>query len=101
MLQSLQNLHEWVDSLAMLSCKEDPIVSYDDKTRAHGFFHRMRQVEHTRFLINLNRLAVWLMQCQAANISCGKLLSIVPGERGSLTILHIPNVGPYCVVLIV
>lgn len=93
--QSLHNLQNWMDSIAISNCREDPMVLYDDGTRAHGLYHRMRQAEHTRFMALLNRLSTWMTQCRAANISCGKLMSIEPAERGALTIIHIPNVGPF------
>lgn len=82
-----------MDAIAVVTCREDPLVVYADRSRAHGLYHRMRQAEHTRFLIMLNGLGAWMAACQANGITCGKLMSVVPAERGTLTILHIPNAG--------
>lgn len=91
--QSLANLKTWLDSLAVAVCKEDPLVCYSDQTRAHGVYHRMRQAEHTRFIAAIARHVNWSAECVAANLTCGKLLSIEAAERGTLTVIHIPGIG--------
>ena len=77
-------------------CKEDPLVLCDDDMRAHGLLHRLRLVEYGRFHQLISRQGAWNTQCQAANISCGKMFSIIPGERGVCTvIIHEPLCGPF------
>ena len=39
------------DAISIFCCTDNPLVLYNDNTRAHSFYHCMRQTEHTRFLI--------------------------------------------------
>ena len=92
--QSLQNLRDWLDSLATRLVKANPLVVNNDGSRAHGFYHGMKAGEHMRFIQCITRHTQVLVGCLTAGpgggpLFAGRMYSLEPTERGALQVIHV------------
>ena len=62
--------------------------TYEESTRLHGVYHHMLQQNHSSFMRAIHSLSACHTECLTSNSSCGTLLSLEPGGKGDITVIH-------------
>ena len=92
--EKLETLQERWKAIEERNPPSEALVKRIDGTRLHGAYHHMLQRKHAIFMRALSSLSAWQAECLTNNCSCGTLLSMEPGGKGEITILH-EKLGPF------
>ncbi len=96
--QSLENLYEWLHNVVTSCVKDDgalAVVRYGTtQRRMPGFFHQLRQDEHSCMEAKISYFTDWASQCNAANVSAGTYVSVEGAGRGQCQMIN-KSLGPF------
>ncbi len=89
-VQSVRNLHQWLDALVSASVKavgEVALVTYKrSQRRVPGVYHQMRQANMEGTILSFDE---WTRDCIVDNVSAGTYLSIEGAGRGQCEITRV------------
>ena len=88
------NFTTWLDAVVSSVATEDVFVYDHRRQRVEGHYTGLRNNKYQTSISKLSGLSEWAAQCTTNRISCGTLLVISIGGRGSTTSVPI-LCGPF------
>ena len=92
--QSRNNLHSWIDTIALRISGGDCLVYSMTGRRIPGHYHKMRSERHSQFEAEIAQHTLWIVECWNAGLSAGLYISVESGGVGRLTMIN-KDLGPF------
>ena len=92
--QSRNNLHSWIDTIALRISGGDCLVYSMTGRRIPGHYHKMRSERHSQFEAEIAQHTLWIVECWNAGLSAGLYISVESGGVGRLTMIN-RDLGPF------
>ena len=84
----------WLDNLILQYADRQSLFCDNNGVRVPGMYHGLSQLSHSQVEGRLSELSQWSTQCEAANCSAGRCVSVEGAGKGNCT--YVPRkFGPF------